>query len=442
MVITVPAMSTEITAKADKPDAGEAPDGSSVRLFRPEALAAAAGNSLGRPIALLPVGWGVLTGILLSMAIGFTATLFLGTYTRKESAIGIVRTAGGDVAVAVPSAGIVRQVGVSEGQNVRAGQMLLLVDTTRSATDGQLKDENTIQSLDREISSLRERLTAIDRAADIEGGGMPARLSALKREREAAVAQESAGRERLRLAEEAILKIEPVAARGFISAEAMRRRKEEVIGLRQMISDALGGIARLDGQISAALTADARRPMATVRERGEILDLLSRSRRERDLAVLQRGFAIVAPTAGVVSAVQVGVGQSVDPQRIPMTISTPSVAPNAEIFVPSRAIGFIEPGQKVRIRYDAFPYQRFGSAEGTIKSISSTVLRPQDIEAAVRAEEPMYRVVLALDRNTITAYGKTYRIRPGIALTADIVLDERSFADWLLDPVRALRGRL
>lgn len=81
-----------------------------VPLFRSEALAAVADNGLGRPVALLPVSWGIITTFLASMAICFVILLFIGTYTRKESAIGIVRTAGGDIPIAVPAVGIVRRI--------------------------------------------------------------------------------------------------------------------------------------------------------------------------------------------------------------------------------------------------------------------------------------------------------------------------------------------
>jgi len=433
----------------DRVTGGFASDGASsaspaspIPLFRPEALEAAADNGVGRPVALLPISWGVLTSILLSMAIAFTTLLLMGNYTRKESAVGIVRTAGGDVPVTVPASGIVRRVDVTEGQRVRAGQTLLIIDTARSGTDGHLSDKAAIESLDAEIASLRNRLAALDAATTIATAGAPAKLAALKGERQAAIAQQASGRERLRLAEDALLRIEPVAQRGFISGEAMRRRKEEVIGLRQMISDAGGTVARLDGQISEAIVANAQRPMVSTQERGQLLDRLASTQRDRSAATLQQGFAVVAPTAGVVSAMQIGVGEPVSPQRTPLMISVPTTAAFAEVFVPSRAIGFIEAGQRVRLRYDAFPYQRFGTATGTVKAISSNVLRPQEIEAAIRTEEPVYRVVVMLDRATVTAYGRTYRIRPGLALTADVVLDERRFADWLLDPILALRGKM
>lgn len=182
--------------------------------------------------------------------------------------------------------------------------------------------------------------------------------------------------------------------------------------------------------------------MTVAQQRGELLDLIARTRRERDAAAGQRGYAVTAPTSGVVTTVQAGDGQPIDPQTTLMTVSTGTRAMMAELFVPSRAIGFIEEGQKVRLRYDAFPYQRFGVGTGRVKAISSTVLRPDQVTAAIRIEEPVYRVVIALDESSITAYGHRYRIRPGFALNADIILDRRSFAQWLLDPILALRGRL
>jgi hypothetical protein len=44
----------------------------------------------------------------------------------------------------------------------------------------------------------------------------------------------------------------------------------------------------------------------------------------------------------------------------------------AEIYIPSRAIGFVKPGQEVRLLYDAFPYQRFGAYRGRVVAASSS----------------------------------------------------------------------
>ncbi len=411
-------------------------------LFRPESLVAAASTGMGKPIALMPISWGLLTGALTLAIAGFAALLLTGTYTRKESASGVVRSAGGQVRVAVPAAGFVRELLVEEGTRVRAGQTLMTIDTTRAGVDGRPLDADTVATLDREIDNLGERLRALDAAARIEYAAAPARILALQGEQAAARAQERAAIERLALARAAQARLAPVAAKGFISGEAMRRRQEEVIVLDQAVAEARGAQSRIGGQIGEVRSMIAQRPLSVVQERGQLLDLIARARRDRQSYAGQRGFAIAAPAAGVVSALQVSPGQPVDPQRTPMAIATPGTAVSAEIFVPSRAIGFIEPGQRVRVRYDAFPFQRFGAATGTVKAISSTVLRPQEVEAAIRVEDPVYRVLISLDGDTIGAYGSRHRVRPGFAVTADIVLDERTFGQWLLDPILALRGRL
>lgn len=423
---------------------GFAPSGepAPLPLFRPAALEAAADAGLGKPIAVLPLSWTLLSGALLAMVAGLAVFLFLGSYSRKETASGVVKSVGGDVRVSVLTPGIVSDVRVHEGQRVRAGQTLMTIDTIRNDLDGRAIDQASVAMLDNEIANLTERLAAVDEADAFERSGGPKRVDALRAELAATRAQEVSSRERLALARSSYAKLEPVAKKGFISGETMRRREEEIIAAEQSVQVSRGTQARLEGEISAAATVVAQRPMTHAEGRGRLLDMLSRARRDRAAATGQRGYALKAPTDGVVNALQASRGQLVDPQRSPMIISNPAAGISAEIFVPSRAIGFVEPGQRVRVRYDAFPYQRFGAGWGTVRAVSSTILRPQDVEAVVRVEEPVYRVVLSLDRNTVGAYGQAHRIRPGFGLSADIVLDERSFGEWLLDPIMAMRGRL
>ncbi|QXT34377.1 HlyD family efflux transporter periplasmic adaptor subunit [Sphingomonas sanguinis] len=412
-------------------------------LFRPEALAAASDSGLGEPIAKLPVSWTLLSMAMGALLSAFIALMVLGTYTRREVALGLVSSTGNNIRITVPTPGIVRDVLVADGQKVRARQPLVTIETSHNGVTGRSVDEELISNLDRERANLKRRLNSLGQAAAIELRGMPARLEALRQEKMAAKAQERSANKRLAMATEALARIEPVAERGFISGESMRRRKEEIIILQQAIADARGAEARLDGQISELENQIARQPMLVAQQRGELLDQISRTQRDREMAAAQTGFTIRSPTSGVVTTLQIAKGQPVDGQMTLMTVSQhPKGSMLAELFVPSRAIGFLEPGQKVRLRFDAFPYQRFGVGTGRIKTISSTVLRPDQVAATIRIEEPVYRVVVSLDRDTIMAYGRQYHIRPGFALSADIVLERRSFAQWLLDPILALRGRL
>ena len=111
--------------------------------------------------------------------------------------------------------------------------------------------------------------------------------------------------------------------------------------------------------------------------------------------------------------------------------------------MPARAIGFVAPGQTVRLLYDAFPFQRFGSYSGTVDSVATTMLGPAEMPAPVAGiKDPAYRVKVKLARQTVEAYGHEVPLQPDMTLRADIILERRSFIEWLLEPLLSVRHRL
>ena len=157
----------------------------------------------------------------------------------------------------------------------------------------------------------------------------------------------------------------------------------------------------------------------------------------------RREFAVVAPIAGRVTAIQAKQGQTVTPQQSLLTIIPVDAKFEAELFVPTRAVGFIQPGQQVYLRYQAFPYQRYGLYEGRVKHVASAILAPQEIPAPVPVgNEPVYRVTITLNQQDVTAYGKQFPLQAGMLLDADIVLDQRPIWQWLLEPLISLKGRI
>jgi membrane fusion protein len=101
----------------------------------------------------------------------------------------------------------------------------------------------------------------------------------------------------------------------------------------------------------------------------------------------------------------------------------------------------VVPGQEVRIMYDAFPYQRFGSFPGRVEQVSRTVIAPDEVDAPVKIDTPVYRIRVALPQQVVQAYGGGAVLQPGMTLQANIVLERRSFLQWLLDPVMAVKNR-
>jgi membrane fusion protein len=153
----------------------------------------------------------------------------------------------------------------------------------------------------------------------------------------------------------------------------------------------------------------------------------------------RRAYVIRAPTAGRISTLQATVGQNADPQRLQLEIIPEHAVLQAELLVPARAIGFVEAGQPVRILYDAFPYQHFGTYTGHIVKVSQTLLTGADVAGPIALKEPAYRITAALDRADIDANGKKIALQPDMLLKADIILEKRSLVSWLTSPLRGVR---
>lgn len=134
----------------------------------------------------------------------------------------------------------------------------------------------------------------------------------------------------------------------------------------------------------------------------------------------------------------VGAGQSL------LSILPAGSALQAQLLVPSRAIGFIEPGSRVVMRYQAFAYQKFGQQYGRVADISRSALTPAEVEALVgqQPREPVYRVKVTLDSQRVLAYGHPEPVRPGMALDADILMERRRLIEWVFEPLYGAVHRL
>jgi len=72
---------------------------------------------------------------------------------------------------------------------------------------------------------------------------------------------------------------------------------------------------------------------------------------------------------------------------------------------------------------------------------SPGISRPGELLAPIDFKDTVYRVVVTLDRTSVTAYGEQRALTPGMTLTADVVTDRRHFIDWVLDPLKAIHAQ-
>jgi membrane fusion protein len=156
----------------------------------------------------------------------------------------------------------------------------------------------------------------------------------------------------------------------------------------------------------------------------------------------KREIVIRAPITGVVTNITVSAGQSVSADAAFATILPAGSQLQVELLVPTRAIGFVTKGKEVSLRYEAFPYERFGQYRAVIADVSQTVWSAGDKVGPLTVREPAYRITAKLDKQSVEAMGQEIPLRSGMLVNADILLEKRSLLEWIFEPVLQLRGRL
>lgn len=410
-------------------------------LFREEALAyqSASSAQFGETTGLLPPSWGRITVLFAIFMAALLVFLFSVSFARKETVRGKIRFDGAEAKVFALEPGVVGEVFVDDEQIVEAGDPLFEVRSERYLTDGQVLSDQVLATLQREKASLTEQSSALTDSARLgRASAALAREDAIRRKGEFE-AQRVILAERLDVAERRRDEIASLREKGLVAEPVFNERQEAVVILRQ-------NLLQIDGQVADA--ASAARQAATDLLQIDAGLMLDRSALDQRIAQIDsqtgqttasRGHVVRAPQAGRVAALRARSGEQVEPGT-PLAIVLPEDASLiAELYLPSRAAGFVEPGQSVKLMYDAYPYQKFGAASGQVSSVAAVAQRPDEIGIKTESQELLYRVRVAPDAPTVHAFGRDHSLQPGMELSADVVLEDRKLVGWLLDPLRSFR---
>ncbi|MBA4109117.1 MAG: hypothetical protein C0487_05945 [Leptothrix sp. (in: Bacteria)] len=411
-------------------------------LFRQEVLDARSDTSSGPAIDIRPVGAGRLTLFFLSLLALVLAVLVFGHYTKKERVQGVVQPRDG-VAMVVPlEPGIVQRVLVTEGQAVKAGDVIAEISNERFSDAGSTQ-ALLQQNLEGQRSQMRTQ-------AEGQAQASAASLASLEQR----IAQSR--RDLLTLNEEAKLQEQQIASARKLVDQFKPLLDERIISdlqyeqQHQLLLDQTARLQALKRQRSAA-EADLASSQDE-RQRLQAQHRIDRAGLDRDLLGLQqeevqrhgaRRVLLKAPVDGVVSGLLATPGQSVSANVTLASVVPTRSALEATLYLPSTSVGFIKAGQRVRISYDAFPYQRFGQYQGTVRSVSQTDVPLASGNANGGSDRrAVFIVRVALDQAKVRAYGADIALRPGHTLTADIEIDRRRLVRWMLDPLFAFSGKL
>ena len=411
-----------------------------------------------------------------------------GTIDIVASATGKIVPSGSTKVVQPFETGVVRSIRVQDGQAVKAGDLLIELDSTANAAErDHLKDDLVAEQLN--IERLRAALAASDGdgpTADFTPPpGAPSALVGAQRQlllnqvleqraKLAALDRQAAQKE----AEQATI------AATIHKLEALIPLIQQRVDIRKTLMDqALGSKltyfetlqllveeqqelavqkSRLREAEAAAAAIRETRRQAVGEYRRTLSDELAKAEQKatglaEDLIKAEqrtRLQLLTAPVDGIVQQLAIHtIGGVVTPAQGLLVIVPSDIRLEIEAMVSNRDIGFVRTGQDAEIKVDTFNFTRYGLLHGKVLSVSQDAIirdlresRPDDRLAGTasgtsepKGQELSYSAHVSLERSEMQIDDRMVKLSPGMAVTVEITTGSRTILSYLLSPLLRYR---
>ncbi|MBN2971829.1 HlyD family efflux transporter periplasmic adaptor subunit [Roseomonas aeriglobus] len=400
-------------------------------LFRQEAIDAQRQRLAGAVVAAVPPSARVYTAVILAVAMAIVLMLVFGSYATNAPVRGVVAYDTGVARVYPRSAAEVRRVLVREGQAVAAGQPLVelgLVQGERGLAEQIAQIDRQIAEIDRQLGIAEGLASSETGALETQRRGLIESVTSLERQR--GIASEQVG-----LAEKAVTRSQRLAKEGAgtqrqvdAARAELLMRKSEVENLTERLITTRASIADLGIKLSQGGLTSGKAASQLRSERSALMT-------QRADLVRSDHIVLTAPVAGRVAELIAEPGRHATPDGSLVTVVPDGGKLETWFYAPTQAIGFARPGQAVRLRFDAFPYQKYGSGRGVVTDVSRVAVDPAAVDPALGIKEASFRVRVRID--TIgSARATAAGVRPGMTVSGDLVLERRPLWALLFAPIR------
>ena len=412
------------------------------QLFRQQAIDAQREKLLGELSIARPVPLWAFTALAVFCASALVIFAFWGEYTRRERVEGFLALDAGAARVLAPEAGVVAELLVKEGEEVEAGAPVIRLSTERGTASGATSGELVQRELNERLTKLDSENEQSQKLAEQQALALHQRITDLQKEIRQIDTEIKLQQARVASAREDLDRTAQLVGERFVSDSALMGKRNELLDQQTKLSTLRRNRLTVERDLGAARTE-----LPTIEMQAQQkADQLARLRSELQQGIVQeearRESIIRAPVAGTITNIAASRGESV-PAAAPLATVLPRGSGlHAQLLVPTRAIGFVHPGNAVVLRYDAFPFQRFGQYRGAVTSVGQTVWSPGEKVGTVTVREPVYRIDVKLEQQSVNAGTQQFALRPGMLVSADLLMEKRTIFEWVFEPVLELRARL
>ena len=431
-------------------------------LFRPEILVAQSQSGMGSISLARPASSWIVAVTSLFIAAALILFGIFGSISKKARVAGITVASSGSLSVTAPNSGVLVQSLVSEGQVVHAGQVLFELSSERRDSKGELTALIDQQLTSQQNSLDEERRVRLSQHEE-KKRSLEERLqnNAIEANQLAQETELEVGRQAL--AQQSLQNYQSLFASEYVSAAQLQEKQADLIDIQIKVSNLRRSKTQLDASRLALQSELASLTNSLVDELSQLQRTQASLQQQRVENRSRKSTFITAPEAGTVTTITYQAGQAVSSGQplatlIPGSRAVCKIAPcpspadkiEVHLYAPSRTTGFVAKGQQVLIRYSAFPYQKFGLQKGIITDVSITPFAPSELpqnlastilgdaqqnNPGLSSGEGLYRIKVALAKQSINLYGMSQALKPGMTLDADVILDRRKIWEWIAEPI-------
>jgi membrane fusion protein len=410
------------------------------RLFRQQSLRAHELAWQGRPALDLGLPAAFTTWASVALAAATGALIAFGSYARRVDLQGTLLPNNGLITISAPSSGEIASLTVQEGDVVERGIPLYTLDvdtTTKVGGVQQMIDEVLIAEREMFAQQIKRKTqTSEDTNKQLQQkiGNLNAQITQIG-------TQITTQQSFVKIVSDDYKLARGLLDRGLATRNEFNVRQQAWMESQSKLDELASNELRLHGELNDAHYQLTTLAIVTSDEIDALRAKIAEIDEKLKTGEARRAIVIPAPGSGVVTAIIGHPGQAVAAGSPMLKIVPEHASMQGHLLAPSSAIGFIQQGERVLLRYSAFPYQKFGEYVGTVVSVSHAALSVDEVQGLLSGAPPIsqagpfYRVIVEPDSQSISIYGEARALPASMQVQAYALLDRRPLYQWILSPL-------
>ena len=399
--------------------------------------------------ALLLAGWPVwvVTSLTALFLIALLSFLIFSNYTRRINVSGEVITQPHSINLFSPEQGVITNLMVETGKTVKKGQPLYQIDVSRVTQAGNVST-TTLSAINKQRDQIDTIITQLQNNKRTTLDNLQQQLEQYEKAHKVSQDMVASAQQGLDAMKKSMQNYGVYQRKGLINTDQLNNQRylfyqqqtsfqslntqsiQESLQITNLRSELVTRAADFDNQISqyGVQRNDLDRQLAEADAKGSLL--------------------ITAPTDGKISSLSVTPGQMVNAgdslaQLVP--------AKNSPFFLvawlPNESVPYVKPGEEINIRYEAYPFEKYGQFPGRVESVSSAPVSEQELNSYSSAPKnpngtvsgPYYKVIVSLDKSQLNWHGETLNLSSGMKAESTMFLEKRPLYQWMLSPYYSMK---